>query len=125
MQLLEEDEAYRKEKGYAYELVPEGENACLIIKGYPLSPNKYDRDAVDLLICIPKGYNDAKLDMYYVDPPVRLKASGQYPNKADHFEGHAKRNWQRFSRHLPEWRPGIDTLQNFLPLVHRELQDKA
>ena len=125
MQLLEEDEAYLKEKGYAYELVDEGENACLIIKDYAVSPKKYDRDAVDLLICIPKGYNDAKLDMYYVDPPLRLRASGQYPHKADHFEDHAKRKWQRFSRHLPQWRPGIDTLQNFLPLVHQELQDRA
>jgi hypothetical protein len=125
MQLLEQDEAYLKEKGYAYELATEGENACLIIKGYPLSPNKYDHDAVDLLICIQKGYNDAKLDNYYVHPHIRLKATGQYPQAADHFEDHAGRNWQRFSRHLPQWRPGIDTLQNFLPFVHRELQDRA
>ncbi len=125
MQLLEEDEAYLKEKGYNYQLVADGDMGCLVISGYILASGKYDRDAVDLLICIPKGYNDAKLDMYYVDPPLRLRASGQYPHKADHFEDHAKRKWQRFSRHLPQWRAGIDTLQNFLPFVHRELQDKT
>ena len=125
MQLLEEDEAYLKEKGYNYQLVTDGDVGCLVISGYILASGKYDRDAVDLLICIPKGYNDAKLDNYYVDPPVRLKATGQYPPAADYFEDHAKRKWQRFSRHLPQWRAGIDTLQNFLPFVHRELQDKA
>lgn len=80
---------------------------------------------MDLLICIPKGYNDAKLDNFYVDPPVRLKASGQFPQNANCFEDHAGRKWQRFSRHMPQWRAGIDTLRNFLPFVHRELQDKA
>jgi len=125
VQLLEEDEAYLKEKGYNYQLVTDGDVGCLVILGYILASGKYDRDAVDLLICIPKGYNDAKLDNYYVDPPVRLKATGQYPPAADYFEDHAKRKWQRFSRHLPQWRAGIDTLQNFLPFVHRELQDKA
>ena len=125
MQLLEEDEAYLKEKGYDYQLVADGEVGCLVIVGYVLASGKYDRDAVDLLICIPKGYNDARLDNYYVDPPVRLKASGQYPPAAACFEDHARKKWQRFSRHLPQWRAGIDTLRNFLPFVHRELQDKT
>ncbi len=125
MQLLEVDELYLKEKGYNYRLMADGEVGCLVITGYALAPGKYDRDVVDLLICIPKGYNDATLDNYYVDPPVRLKANGQYPPNADYFEDHAGRKWQRFSRHLPQWRAGIDTLQSFLPLVHRELQDKA
>ncbi len=125
MQLLEEDEAYLNGKGYVYELVPDGDNAGVIIKGYAVSSGKYDQAVVDLLICIQKGYNDARLDNFYVDPPVRMKSTGQYPQNANVFEDHAGRKWQRFSRHLPQWRPGIDTLQNFMPLVHRELQDKA
>ncbi len=125
MQLLEDDESHLNEKGYDYRFVPDGETGCLIIAGFALAPGKYDQESVDLLICIPKGYNDAKLDNYYVDPPVRLKAGGQYPQNADYFEDHAGRKWQRFSRHLPQWRPGIDTLRNFLPFVHRELQDKV
>lgn len=125
MQLLEEDELYLQERGYAFELVPNGAGGCLIIKGYPLAPGKYDRDLVDLLICIPQGYNDAKLDMFYVDPEVRLKATGQHPDRAAHFEVHAQRRWQRFSRHLPQWRPGIDMLRNYVPLINRELQNRG
>ena len=125
MDLLEDDERFLKGKGYDFALHAEGEGGCLIIKAYRLSPGKYDSDSSDLLICMPKGYNNAKLDSFYLDPPVRLKATGQYPAAADVFEAHAGRNWQRFSRHLEQWRPGIDTLQNFMPLVQRELQDKA
>ena len=129
MQLLEEDELFLKEKAYSYRFVTDGEGdgevGCLIITAFAVAAGKYDQGAVELLICIPKGYNDAKLDNYYVDPPVRLSTSGQYPPNADVFEDHAGKKWQRFSRHLPQWRPGIDTLKNFLPLVCRELQDKV
>jgi Prokaryotic E2 family E len=125
MELLEQDEAYLKDKGYDFSLASEGENGCLIIKGYRLAVGKYDRDVIELLLCIPKGYNDAKLDNFYVDPPVRLQVTGQYPDRADYFEDHAGKKWQRFSRHLPKWRPGIDTVQTFLPLVHLELQNKT
>jgi hypothetical protein len=124
VQLLEEDERYLGEKAYTFELVPDGDGGCLIIKGYALAPGKYDRDTVDLMICIPKGYNDAKLDNFYIDPPIHPKGSNEYPQSAAHFEDHAGRNWQRFSRHLDHWRAGIDTLQNFIPLINRELQNK-
>jgi len=125
MQLLEEDEVYLREKGYAYDLLPDGEAVCVVIKALPLSPGKYQRDSVDLMVCVPKGYNDAKLDNFYVDPELRLKSSGQYPPAADVFESHAGRRWQRFSRHMPIWRPGTDTLKSFLPCAYRELQEKV
>lgn len=124
MQLLKADEQYLKNKGYSYELVPEGEGGCLIIKAFPLSPGKYLRDIVDLLIYIPKGYNDAVLDNYYVAPELRLKANNQYPPNTEHFEDHAGRRWQRFSRHIANWRMGIDTLKSFMTHIYRELQDK-
>src|SRR4051812_21501836 len=114
MQLLEEDEQYLSDRGLPFELVSDGEGRGVLFKSFPLFPGKYDRDVTDLLICIPKGYNDAQLDNFYVDPPIRLKATGQYPDRGDVFEQHAGRNWQRLSRHLPAWRAGIDTLRSFL-----------
>jgi Prokaryotic E2 family E len=75
------------------------------------------------MIRLPGQYNLAGLDMYYVDPPLRLK-NGEYPKAADSFEAHAGRQWQRFSRHLPiPWRPGIDGLQMFFALIGEELQE--
>jgi E2/UBC family protein E len=125
MRLLEDDEAYLKEKGFSYDLAADGQAACLIIKDFPLAQGKFSRDSVDFMVCIPTGYNDAKLDNFYVDPELRLKSTGQYPQAADVFEQHANRRWQRFSRHLQIWRPGIDTLKSFLPCAYRELQEKC
>lgn len=124
MKLLEADERYLKEKGFEYELVPEGENGCLIIKRLKLAPEKFNRDVTDLLICIPKAYNDATLDNFYVEPELRMKATGQYPQSADVMEDHAGKKWQRFSRHMPVWRAGIDSLKSFMPAVYRELQNR-
>lgn len=124
MEMLDGDNAYLTEKGLPFQFLADGENGAILFKDYPLAAGKYDRDRTDLLICIPKGYNDAKLDNFYVDPPLKLASGGNYPQNADHFEDHVGRRWQRFSRHLPNWRAGIDLLQNYLPLVHRELQGK-
>ena len=124
MKLLEEDEHYVSERGYQFDLVADGDTTCMIIQGFPLAPGKYDRDVVDLLICLPKGYNNAKIDNFYVDPPIRLKSSGGFPDRADYFEDHAKRRWQRFSRHMEAWREGIDCLRTFMPFVYQELQNK-
>ena len=123
MRLLEEDEDYLKEKKYAWELLPEGDGACLVIKGFPVSSQVYDRAQTDLMIRIPAQYNNAGLDMFYADPPLRLKASNTFPDRADHFEDHCNRNWQRFSRHFP-WRSGVDGLPTMLAFVHRELVRK-
>lgn len=124
MRLPEEDEAYLEDKGYHWQLLPDGSGGYLVISDYAVAPERYDRGATDLMIRIPDMYNMAGLDMYYVDPPLLLK-SGGYPNAAASFETHCGRNWQRFSRHLVSpWRAGIDRLPSFLPLIHRELQGK-
>jgi Prokaryotic E2 family E len=124
MELPEEDIAYLNDTGLPYDFVADGENGGVVFRDYRLAKDKYDHETTNLLICVPKGYNDAMLDNFYVDPPLKLKASSSYPQNADHFEDHAGRNWQRFSRHLPKWRAGVDRLKNFMPLVHAELQDR-
>lgn len=126
MDLPEEDEAFLNAKGFAWQLAPDGAGGCLIISGYPVNDVMYDRASVDLMVRIPAQYNMAALDNYYVDPPLRLRGGGAYPHRADSFENHAGRSWQRFSRHLPgTWRPGIDGLQMFFAHIHRELRAKV
>jgi len=122
MQLPEEDEEYLGQKGYVWELVPDGNGGCLILKQYRLAIGKYDVESVDLMIRLPDGYNNSKLDMFYVDPPVKLKATGDYPDRARDFVQAAGRKWQQFSRHVAKWRPGVDRLCNYMPLVNKELQ---
>jgi hypothetical protein len=125
MRLPEEDEDYLRQKGFDWELIPVEEEGCLVLKGYSVSATVYDRSATDVMIRIPAQYNNAALDMFYCDPPLKLK-NGGYPNRADHFENHVGRKWQRFSRHFPTpWRPGVDGLPTLLTFVQRELSPKS
>ncbi len=123
MQLPESDEDYLRAKGYQYELVAVGDEGLLVIKDYPVSGDIYNCASTNLMIRIPAQYNNAALDMFYCEPELRLKANNTYPEAAGHFEEHAGRRWQRFSRHFPTpWRPGVDGLPTLLTFVYRELQ---
>ena len=126
MKLPEDDEAYLQEKGFTWELLPDGNGAFLVVKGYATSNAKFDRASVDLMIRIPAGYPMGALDMFYVDPPLKLASSAAYPPAAETFEEYAGRRWQRFSRHLntptAQWQPGVDNLRSFLTLVAKELR---
>lgn len=125
MRLPEDDEEYLRTKGYTWELVSEGDGACLILKGYPVSPELYDRASTDLMIRIPAQYNNAALDMFYCDPPLKLR-NGSYPAAAETVEDHVNRRWQRFSRHFPTpWRAGVDGLPTLLTFAHRELSRRT
>jgi len=121
--LPEDDELFLRGKGFDWSLIPDGEGTLLILKAFPLNADKYDRSTTELMIRIPAQYNMAKLDMWYVDPPIRLKG-GNYPHQAGVFETHGGKSWQRFSRHLAEgtWRPGVDGLPMFFTFINGELK---
>src|SRR5258706_15997026 len=124
MNLPEADEAFLGGKGFDWSLAPDGDGGLLVIKNYAVSAGKYDRASADLMIRIPAQYNMAKLDMWYVDPPLRVKGTNQFPHQAATFEPHGGRNWQRFSRHLPDgiWRAGVDGLPMFFTFINAELK---
>jgi hypothetical protein len=126
VELPDDDREYLADKGYVWTLLPDGTGGCLVIKDYPVSASAYDRDKTDLMIRIPAGYPMAGLDMFYVDPPLKLRGGGS-PPKADVFENHAERKWQRFSRHLNQapWQAGVDSLRTFLAVISKELQGKS
>lgn len=127
MRLPEDDENYLNSKGYKWSLIPDGSGACLVLSGFLVSEKIFNRAEVDLMIRIPNQYNIAGLDMFYVDPEIRLKSTGDYPEAANHFENHCDRGWQRFSRHLntTPWRAGVDGLPMFMSLIQKELQAKG
>lgn len=125
MRLPEDDEQYLNQKGYRWELLPDQTTnpvgGLLVIRDHPLDPVLYVQEKCDLMIRVPPGYNMAALDMFYASPAVTLKAGG-YPNCANQFETHGGTSWQRFSRHLSIWRPGVDTIRTMLSFADRELK---
>lgn len=120
MPLLEGDERYLNDKGYDWELISEGPNELLVLKGVSIDGAKFDRAVTDVLIVIPPQYNTSPLDMWFVEPWIRLK-NGSFPPQAEVPVQFLGRTWQRFSRHLPSWRPGVDNLTTLLVFVAREL----
>lgn len=122
MPILEEDEEFLTEKSYKWRIdTDQVHGHCLVISDFVINVDKYNIDKTDLLILIPPQYNNSTLDMYYVNPEVKLK-DGQYPSAADQFIDCLGRRWQRFSRHITNWNPGVDSLRSFMTLIKKELQ---
>lgn len=124
MNLPEDDESFLQRKGYNWTLTDGSDGGLLVLTGYRVNGERYDREAVDLLLRIPAQYNIARLDMWWVEPHLRLKSNGNFPDAANTIEAYLGRSWQRFSRHLPDgtWRAGVDGLPMFLTFVNRELR---
>lgn len=121
MRLLESDEQHLTGKGYSYDVEVESNVLHLIIHNFPIPP-VYSPNSVDLLIRIPPGYPNAKLDMFWTSPHVKL-SNGSDPDRAGIFEQYVGRRWQRWSRHWPcAWRAGVDGLDTFIASIHNELQ---
>jgi hypothetical protein len=94
---------------------------CVVLPAFPV-PVGYDRANADLLLRLSPGYPDVAPDMWWFDPPVKLK-NGASPPATDVRESHLGRTWQRWSRHFNQgqWRSGVDCLETFLALIRKEL----
>lgn len=124
MTLPKVDEDYLTAKGLRWEFLEEaaGSDRLLVIRDVRLAAGKYDRETADVLFRIPAGFPTSLLDMYWVSPVITLK-NGAAPAASTDRATHENRVWQRFSRHLPNglWRPGVDSLKTYLPVVFGEL----
>ena len=98
---------------------------CVVLPGFRL-PEGLTEPASDLLIRLAPGYPDIAPDMWWFCPAV-LRIDGRTIPQADVHEQYLNRTWQRWSRHLQPgiWRPGIDTIESYLAIVHRELRSAA
>ncbi len=94
----------------------------LIVPNYPL-PKHWDRDSTTLLVMIPNGFPLSALDMFWVDPQIRL-SDGREPEAANYFEQHLGKSWQRFSWHYTDsmgWKPGQSSLLSHLRFANSRL----
>ncbi|EME68052.1 hypothetical protein H261_20452 [Paramagnetospirillum caucaseum] len=96
-----------------------------MLESFLLPGSRFDAERADILILLPPGYPDTAPDMFYLLPWVRLVGKGAYPRAADirfDFDG---KTWQRWSRHEPQWRPGVDGIWTMLKRVERALEVAA
>jgi hypothetical protein len=85
----------------------------------------FDTSKADILIIIPSGYPDTAPDMFHLIPWVRLAVGNAFPRAADQAVMFNGQSWQRWSRHNPEWRPGIDGIWSMLKRVEHALKVAA
>jgi hypothetical protein len=122
MSLPQIDLDYLNESGVKHNVTSEANMTCVVITGY-VPPEGYDRNQTDLLLRLNPGFPDVPPDMWWFDPPLRLKNGGVIEATQVN-ENHIGRTWQRWSRHLAagQWKTGIDSLQSFVALIRKELE---
>ena len=99
--------------------------AAVVIEGWRLPEGKYDHEEVALLLLLPDGYPDAAPDMFYVFPWIKVKGKGNWPNGAAGGYQFQEREWQQWSRHWSDWRPGVDGMPTWLLKVRHALDITA
>ena len=101
--------------GLSYEAEPDGGFINLTITNY-LLPDGLTPRTTSLLLRLPGGFPDASPDMFWTADVIRT-TSGKRPAATEVIETYAGQSWQRWSRHIDSWRPGLDDLDTLLRFV--------
>lgn len=131
--LPEHDREFLAEKQIPFEEVLQNDTLGIILSAFRVPEGLFIRQngllvpckTADILVMIPQGYNDTKLDSFYADPWLYLPDGNEPQNCAGRHQ-FAGRSWQFWSRHQPDgsWRAGIDALDTFIPLIRDALRDR-
>jgi len=119
------DRRYLEGRAIEFREVEEGANKGVVLEAFGLPENRFDFGEVDILILLPAGYPDTPPDMFYLVPWVKLASKNAYPNAANVAFGYAGKNWQRWSRHNNEWRPGVDGIWTMIKRIEHALENAA
>jgi hypothetical protein len=128
--LPEHDRDFFECKEIAFEEIVHGQARGVILKDVPIPTGLFKREngllvpcvTADILVTVPDGYNDTKLDSFYVDPPLYLPNGSNPQNTGS--TPLFNRSWQFWSRHQDGWRAGIDGFDTYLSLIREALLAK-
>ena len=123
--LPSKDRRYLSVRGIAYREVEQGGQKGVILTDFPLPDGKFQVSQANILIVLPPGYPDAPPDMFYAVPHLLLVAGRRAPRATQvqlNFDG---QNWQRWSRHNNQWRPGADGLWTMIKRIEVALEVAA
>lgn len=90
----------------------------LVFEDYPLPPG-YNKSKTKLLLKAPLSYPNGNLDMFWVNPDLRLEGGGSPASTSE--ETALGEKWLRFSWHPKKWHPVKDNVKTFLEFVNRRL----
>jgi len=109
-----------KQKGFNIDTYVEGNEIYIIFSKYTIPAEIWNRDTTDLMVKTNFAYPQAKMDMFWVTPGLRL-GNGKMPQNGDVHEHYLSKEWQRFSWHPSKWTPGHDNLITFVEFVNHRL----
>jgi len=120
--LPEDDVEFLASKFPDCEIVRAGGQTWVTIQKYALSA-KYTPQVTRVRVVVPAAYPIGLLDMFWTFPivqyangsaPPQTETRAPFPDSGD--------QWQRWSRHPHQWRPGIDNLRSFFAVIAAELK---
>lgn len=115
------------------EKLPDGNaRRGVIFPGFAFKGNLFEtnKDGVltpctqcELLVLIPSGYANTKLDSFYTRPQLKVGGGGE-PNRTATGQRLFDLDWQFWSRHLTdeEWNKGARDLANYLQMIKDALR---
>ncbi|MDQ1902357.1 E2/UBC family protein [Paracoccus sp. WLY502] len=119
------DRRYLEGRGLAFREIEDGVRKGVVLEAFPLPPDQFQVSEADVLIQLPPGYPDACPDMFWTAPHLVLAESGREPNCTQVRETFAGLQWQRWSRHSQDWRPGADGLRTMIKRIEQALKVAA
>ena len=125
---LESDIQELKTEGWVITVEPNPVNLnqlFVIFQDYPL-PIGWNSKTTQLLIITDISYPNSKLDMFWVEPDIRLIPENKMPT-AGCIETYPVLNkkgqqWLRFSWHIQRWNPAKDNLLTYLSTINDRLR---
>ena len=75
-----------------------------------------------LLLITDISYPNSKLDMFWVEPGLRLNGD-RPPQAGEAIETYLGQQWQRFSWHVQKWNPAFDNITTYLGTIDKRLKD--
>lgn len=116
--LLDIDEDHLDAIGAAWETDASTGVRWLIIHEYPVPPG-FNVTKVSLALMVPTTYPQAQIDMFYVNPPLRVAGGGQIAatEAAENVRGVSFQRWSRHRGDASPWNPACDNVITHLALV--------
>ena len=121
--LPEADQRYLDIHGLSGAIVSDGPHTGVVLGQMKLPQGKFNHLTADVLVILPPGYPDVPPDMFFCDPWLTLASACRYPTCADQSHAFLGRNWQRWSRHNNNWRPGVDGLHTMIKRIEHALAE--
>lgn len=112
-----EDKCFIDSIDYKVDLIRDGNNNWVVIRGYEL-PDGYNLKNADVAFLVPPHYPRTQIDMVYFNPPL-ARADGQVIKtlSTQSIEGKIYQRWSRHRTAANKWNPEVDNIESHIDLM--------